>query len=106
MYYSTTCSVKTRETALAEINLGLERCLLSDFIADRQVTFTDIVERSLRRGKSLEQILATRLAALVCIQLGPDCGEIYTKIRPLVLSVYTDASVAPLARAGVTFHHC
>ncbi|OQV14095.1 putative Interferon-related developmental regulator 1 [Hypsibius exemplaris] len=96
----TDSSVKSRETALAEINLGLERRLLYDFIVGRVETFADIVERSLRRGKSAEQNLAARLSALLCVQLGGDCGEFFNKVRSALLTTYSDVSVSALARAA------
>ncbi|GAV07907.1 hypothetical protein RvY_17687 [Ramazzottius varieornatus] len=97
---ATDASAKTRETALAEISLGLERRYLFEFVLAREATLFDIVERSLRRGKSTEQILAARLCALLCIQLGADCMETYSKIRPLLLTVFCDVAVSPLSRAA------
>ena len=95
------CSAKIRETALTEIIVGLERRYLFEFVLAREATLFDIAERSLRRGKSSEQILAARLCALLCIQLGGDCSETYSKIRPLLLTVCCDVTVSPLSRAAV-----
>ncbi|XP_055340004.1 interferon-related developmental regulator 2-like isoform X2 [Paramacrobiotus metropolitanus] len=93
-------SAKSREASLAELCSGFERRLLYDFIAGREDTLADIVERSLHRGKTTEQVLAGRLASLIFVQLGSDCGEFYGKIRNLLLTTHTNASVPAAARSA------
>ena len=91
----------TRVKALQEINVKLERRLFFDFVDERKVTFADIVERSLRRGKPAEQVLAARLFSLLCVQLGVECGEIYEQLRPVLLTTFSDTTVPAVTRGAV-----
>ncbi|XP_031639705.1 interferon-related developmental regulator 1 [Contarinia nasturtii] len=63
-------STQTRIQALKIIIEILQHRHIADFLEDRKFTIMDIVEKSLRRGKGLEQDMATRLATLLAIQLG------------------------------------
>lgn len=65
-------SAQTRTQALQAICDVLQHRYIPDFVDDRKITIMDIAEKSLRRGKGLEQEWAARLAPLLVIQLGGD----------------------------------
>lgn len=70
----------------------------------RRLTISDGIERSLRKGRSEEQGAAATLAPLLCVQLGVGeaSEEICRNLKPILLTVATDKSVSPVARAKVS----
>ena len=70
----------------------------------RKLTITDAIERCLKKGKGEEVSLAARASILVCIQLGAGEGgeEIFKMLKPLLLKLMLDNSVALKARAAVS----
>lgn len=63
-------STQTRIQSLLSIIEILQHRHIPDFLEDRKFTIMDVVEKSLRRGKGVEQECASRLATLLTIQLG------------------------------------
>lgn len=50
---------------------------IAEFVEDRKVTLSDIVERSIKKGMSSEVTSACNLASLLCTQLeDPDCIQV------------------------------
>lgn len=64
---------------------------------------SDVVERSLKRGKGEEQILGANLAALVCTHLGyvEESETVFKSLQPYLHVLLTDPAAAPAVRAQV-----
>uniref|UniRef100_A0A182Q0M7 Interferon-related developmental regulator N-terminal domain-containing protein n=1 Tax=Anopheles farauti TaxID=69004 RepID=A0A182Q0M7_9DIPT len=92
---------QTRITAFQTINEVLVHHYIPDFLEDRKVTLIDAVEKSLRRGKGVEQSWAARIIPLLLIQIEgmDDIGELVTVLKPVLLSTVQDGSAAYDARA-------
>lgn len=95
-------SAKSRETALESMISAFERRYLFEFVMERHMTLADIVERSLKRGKSREQVLAAKMASLLCVQLGSQCTQVCAQTRPILITVSSDAAVSAEARTAVS----
>ncbi|XP_053325769.1 interferon-related developmental regulator 2 isoform X2 [Spea bombifrons] len=93
-------SIKTRQVALSNLRLALSSHTLGDFLMERRVTFTDALERCLKKGKEEEQSLAATVLSLLCIQLGsgPEGEEVFRCLKPLLISILTDSSAGVSAR--------
>nr|CAD7460361.1 unnamed protein product [Timema tahoe] len=67
----------------------------------RRATLTDGIERSLKKGRGLEQAAAAQLAPLLCVQLGAGdyAEEVCRELTPVLSLVANDAAASPLARA-------
>ncbi|XP_049298471.1 interferon-related developmental regulator 2 [Anopheles funestus] len=92
---------QTRINAFQTINEVLVHHYIPDFLDDRKVTLMDAVEKSLRRGKGVEQSWAARIIPLLVIQIEAleDIGELVTVLKPVLLSTAQDGSAAYDARA-------
>uniref|UniRef100_A0A182Y507 Interferon-related developmental regulator N-terminal domain-containing protein n=1 Tax=Anopheles stephensi TaxID=30069 RepID=A0A182Y507_ANOST len=92
---------QTRINAFQIINEVLVHHYIPDFLEDRKVTLMDAVEKSLRRGKGVEQSWAARIIPLLVIQIEAleDIGELVTVLKPVLLSTAQDGSAAYDARA-------
>ena len=75
----------------------------SDFVDDRRVTLTDIVERAVKKGKGPEIVSACNLCVLICLQLEAvdDVQEVLKDLKSIFVTMLNDASVAPAARCAV-----
>lgn len=93
-------SAQIRTTALQAICEILMQRYLPEFVDDRKITIMDLVEKSVKRGKGLEQAWAARLAALLVIQVGND-EEIIKTLTPILRVTALDPSVSYDARAKV-----
>lgn len=91
-------SAQTRTTAVQAICDILQHRHIPDFVEDRKITIMDIVEKSVRRGKGLEQEWAARLAPLLIIQLGGE-QEIATPFSQLLLTTMQNRAVVLSVRA-------
>ncbi|KAM4748354.1 interferon-related developmental regulator 1 [Rhinophrynus dorsalis] len=93
-------SAKTRLAALEGLKNGLSSKLLYDFILERRMTLTDIVERCLKKGKSEEQSAAAALACLLCCQLGSgvESEDVFKTVAPVLRSIICDRSASIQAR--------
>lgn len=96
-------SASGRVNALDAISRAFVKKYIPDFVDDRRVTLTDIVERSIEKGKGSEITSACNLAVLLCLQLdGVDTiQEVYGDLKSLLITVLHDASASPGARASV-----
>lgn len=76
-------SQHTRTQALQVINeIFMHHCMFY-FVDGCRATIINIIEKSLKRGKSPEQALAAKCAALLSIQLEGD-GEVVNTIAPIL----------------------
>ncbi|XP_069822642.1 interferon-related developmental regulator 2 isoform X2 [Dendropsophus ebraccatus] len=93
-------SSKTRVSALGSLRLTLSSHVLGDFLAERRITFTDALERCLKKGKDEEQSLAATVLSLLCIQLGSgsEGEEVFHCLKPILISILTDSSAGVTAR--------
>ncbi|XP_075795642.1 interferon-related developmental regulator 2 isoform X1 [Pelodiscus sinensis] len=93
-------SSKTRQAALESLRLAFSSKLLFDFLLERRLTLTDSLEKCLKKGKGEEQALAASVLTLLCLQMGagPEGEEVFRSLKPLLLSILTDASASPVAR--------
>ncbi|CAH1982061.1 unnamed protein product [Acanthoscelides obtectus] len=71
------------------------------FIKERYFTICDCIERSLKKGGGAEKAAAAELATVICVQLGNDDSteEIYKLLKPVLLTMMCDTSVAANIRA-------
>lgn len=90
-------SAQIRTDALQAIYEVLQHRHIPDFIEDRKITMMDIIEKSIRRGKSSEQEWAIRLAPLLIIQLGRD--EISSTLSQILIPALNNKSWSYSVRA-------
>lgn len=66
----------------------------------RQMTVTDLIERSIKKGRGIEQAAAARVVPLLCIQLGG--GEnLCRDLNPILTTTALDPAVPYDARGKV-----
>ncbi|KAI4503837.1 hypothetical protein M0802_001240 [Mischocyttarus mexicanus] len=72
-----------------------------DFVEDRKMTISDSIERSLKKGRSEEQLTAARLSTLLCVQLGIfECAEtICRDLKSTLTFVANDTAASTIARS-------
>ncbi|RWS27491.1 interferon-related developmental regulator 1-like isoform X1, partial [Leptotrombidium deliense] len=94
-------SVKSRCNALQLIKNAFTTRFMFDFIVERKLTVTDILERCLKRGKGEEQGYAAILATVVCISLGPgsETDAIFKEIQAHLLVTMLDPTALPWNRS-------
>lgn len=90
-------SVKVRIPALRSMCEIMQHRYFPDFIMDRKITITDIVEKSLRKGKIEEQELAARLLILLIIQIGGEHNDFKTVCQILSSVVNNSTCLQSLA---------
>lgn len=91
-------STQTRVAALQSICETMMHRFMPEFIEDRKVTLLDCLEKSIRRGKSAEQISAASIAPLLALQLRGD--EVVMKtLNQLLLTIGQDKAASLEARA-------
>jgi len=71
-----------------------------DFVCGRRVTVSDIVERSVKKGKGGEVVSASRLSVLLCLQLD-DAEDVYKVLKDVMVHMALDNSVPATSRAAV-----
>lgn len=101
-------SAQTRVKALQDITEILQHRHIPEFLEDRKLTIMDIVEKSVRRGKVLEQESALRLATLLIIQLGgeDDISSTVCQILSTTVQNRTSAySVRALSCTALALYH-
>ena len=78
------------------------------FIFNRRLTICDGIERSLKKGRGLEQGNAAQLAAVLCVQLGAGdmTDQVCHDLKPLLTFLATDTSVCPITRGKVWIFNC
>nr|CAD7445635.1 unnamed protein product [Timema bartmani] len=94
-------SAQGRTSALESVAKAFIKKCVPDFVTDRRATLTDGIERSLKKGRGLEQAAAAQLAPLLCVQLGAGdyAEEVCRELTPVLSLVANDAAASPLARA-------
>jgi len=100
MELATEKSTATRIKGLDLLCNGLLKRYVPDFLEGRQATITDIVEKSLKKGKGGEITAASKLALLLGVQL-IDASEVYQELKSLLLQMLTDKTQSSSARSSV-----
>lgn len=93
-------SAAGRTNSLQSVCSAFLKKYLPDFVTDRKMTLTDIIERSLKKGKTTEQMAAARLAVLLCCQLPDpaDTESVFKDLQPTLLIQCLDKTASPAAR--------
>lgn len=89
-----------RVKALEALCSGFLKRYCPDFAEGRQMTFCDLVERSLKKGKGAEVVSGSRLGVLLALQL-PDSEEVYKELRGLMGQIANDKTASPASRVAV-----
>ncbi|KAG5898791.1 hypothetical protein JTB14_011001 [Gonioctena quinquepunctata] len=78
----------------------IKKCM-PGFIRERYFTICDSIERSLKKGGGSEKTAAAELATVMGVQLGGEDAseEIYRLLKPVLLTIVLDNSVAASVRA-------
>nr|XP_042906060.1 interferon-related developmental regulator 1 isoform X2 [Parasteatoda tepidariorum] len=94
-------SAKLRIASLEVIKKSLSSKYMGEFLTERKLTLCDVIERSLKRGKGDEQILAAVVAALFCTQLSSveDSELVFQTLQPILMVLLLDTTVSPSVRA-------
>ncbi|XP_076363065.1 interferon-related developmental regulator 1-like [Tachypleus tridentatus] len=94
-------STKGRLGCLETIRKAFTSKYMYDFVIERKITVTDMLERSLKKGKGEEQEIAAILTALVSIHLGVgnECETLFHEIGPIFSQIVADPTASCLARA-------
>lgn len=90
----------TRTKGLEALCSGLLKRYMPDFIDNQKVTITDIVEKSLKKGKGSEIKAAARLSLLLAVQL-PEPEEVYNELQGTMAQYVSDTTQSPVSRASV-----
>jgi len=93
-------SAATRVKGLDAMCQGMLKRYVPDFMEGRRDTITDIIEKSLKRGKGTEVQAAAKLALLLGLQL-IESEDVYKNLRGTLLQLVTDNTQAPNSRAAV-----
>lgn len=103
MDMATQKSANGRVNALKGLQKAFAKRLVSDFVDDRRMTLTDVVEKALKKGKADEVAGATGLAGYLCVQLaGSDSSEeVYATLKPVLVAGMSDNAANPKARAAM-----
>lgn len=91
-------SAPTRVTALQNVCEILMHRYMPEFVDDRKITLLDCIEKSIRRGKSAEQICAISIAPLLVLQLNGD-ETVIKNLNQLLQCTVQDKAVSFDARA-------
>lgn len=98
-------SAETRTLALRTITEALQHRHVPEFIEDRKITIADMIEKSLRRGKNMEQDWAAQLAPLLVIQLGGE-DTISSALCQVLFATMQNQSCSYSARALSCSSYC
>ncbi|XP_028403089.1 interferon-related developmental regulator 1-like [Dendronephthya gigantea] len=95
-------NAKLRQTSMKAISGTFAKHLIADLVFERKDTILDIIERSLKRGQTEDQVCAGPLSVLLCVQLGvgPDSEHIFKILKPLLLATLQDPTARVPARAS------
>ena len=89
-----------RVKALESICSAFQKRYCPDFIENQQMTTCDLVERSLKKGKTSEAEAGAKLGSLLSLQL-EDCEEVFKQLKPLLVQILSDKTASPATRAAV-----
>lgn len=103
MDMATQKSANGRTNALKALCTGFFKRYLPDFVEDRRVTLTDIVDKAVKKGKPDEKVAAANLAVMICVELGTSTAseEVFKDLKPLFTTQILDNSVSAKARAAL-----
>lgn len=96
-------SAQGRTMALESMCTAFNKKFIPEFVEDRRMTITDIVEKALKRGKCAEQVAAAKLAVLFCVQLGgsPDAESVLKDLQSVFITLLSDPAAPLKSRAAV-----
>ncbi|CAH1155901.1 unnamed protein product [Phaedon cochleariae] len=94
-------SSQGRTNCFQSLTKAFVKKYMPSFIRDRNFTICDGIERSLKKGGGPEKTAAAELATVICVQLGAEVAseEIYDLLKPVLLIIVCDNSVAAAVRA-------
>ncbi|KAK4320941.1 hypothetical protein Pmani_008196 [Petrolisthes manimaculis] len=97
-------SSQTRTNAFITLTNLLQKRVMLDFLLSQHETLSRLVERSLKKGHTKEQIEAARLFSVLVISLCQvqEAEQIYEMLRPLFLVILMDSSTTPCLRQQCT----
>jgi len=93
-------SAAGRVKALEAICTGFLKQYCPDFVENQQMTVCDLVEKSLKKGKGGEVVVAARLSNLLALQLH-DSEEVYKELKTLMIQIVNDKTASSAGRASV-----
>lgn len=93
-------SVAGRTKALDAVCHAFLKRYLPEFVENRRVTISDVVERALKKGKGGELSSASKLAVLLSLQLD-DAEQVYKDLKSIMVHMAADNTVPPTSRAAV-----
>ena len=91
-------SGQTRVKALQDLVNTFMHHYQPDFVEDRKITIIDVIEKSLRRGKNEEPVLAAQLVPLLVLQLGGS-AVVKTALDQLLLTTALNKAIPAAVRA-------
>ncbi|KAL9972754.1 hypothetical protein ACROYT_G019119 [Oculina patagonica] len=95
-------SSRERQCALIAVQKALKSRMVSEFVSDRKITILDCIEKCVKRGTPQDRVLASSIAALLCVQLGAgsESQVVFKTIKPHLITVIQDKTAASAARAS------
>nr|XP_027211075.1 interferon-related developmental regulator 1-like [Penaeus vannamei] len=83
-------SVQTRTNALTALTTAFQKRVMTQFLLDNYQTITDLVERSLRKGRGPEQVAAARLATTLVVSLSPvaEAEKVFKTLNPILTFLF------------------
>ena len=86
-------SAAGRTGALDAICRAFCKKYVPDFVDDRRVTLTDIVERALKKGKGAEVVAGCNLCILLCLQLDSidNVQDVLKDLKSIFVALLNDA---------------
>jgi len=80
----------------------LTKKYMYEFLVDRRLTVSDVLERCIKKGNGEEQSLAIECFVILCIHLGAsdDSEELFRHLKPLMITILNDASCSTKARCS------
>ncbi|KAF0299041.1 Interferon-related developmental regulator 1 [Amphibalanus amphitrite] len=94
-------SATTRTNSLLALCTAFSKEYVPEFVESRRMTLSDTVEKSLKKGKSVEVAAAADLAVLICLQLADVSGVelVYSELRHTLATLVADNAQPAAARA-------
>lgn len=95
-------SSKGRQHALIAVQKALKSRIIGEFISDRKITILDCIEKCVKRGTTEDRVLASSIAALLCVQLGvgTESQFVFKTLKPHLITVIQDKTAMPVARSS------
>ncbi|KAL7636398.1 UNVERIFIED_CONTAM: hypothetical protein RMT77_013173 [Armadillidium vulgare] len=105
MDLATEKSVQTRTNALISLKIALQKRILTTFLCENHQTMSDLIERSLKKGRGMEQVAAAKLASVLVISLmgTGEAEQVYAVLHPIFVTIVQDPTVSPQARQEAAY---